>query len=392
MLQKIGLVLAFVGAVLVAVAAGSSGRLAMQQPQDCPQLKAATPATPMVYLTETEIRLSGRVCLALDRSRFFVRERAELQRADAAVEAARVALAAVPQGTSTTSAQATLAQATAALEALPSERTLVIFLDDVKVPGQGFTISVRPPALEGEWATPVFPLESTADASSADGANWRRILGGPKAGGNREVRVSVAVSAADGTTPVQARIRERATFRVYDPAWLKVGGLGILLLAGGIGMAGWHTGLLRDRGATSPFSLGRLQIAWWLVLTFGGFLFIWLLSGQWRGVMTTGTMALIGISATTGVAARLIDDTPPASGGATSENFWLDIVSDGENPALHRLQLIAWTILLGGIFAWTVLWTFAFPDFDPNLLLLAGIVGGTYLGFKFKEPDAPGSS
>lgn len=391
-MQGVGLILALIGAVLVAVTGGGSGRIAMQQPQDCPRPKAATPATPAVYLTEAEIRLGGRVCLALDRSHFFDREQGELKAAQERVDAAGAALAAVPQGTSTTSAQSTLSQARTALDALSSERTLFIFLDDVKVPGQGFTIAVRPPAGEGEWAIAEFPLESTADASSADGANWRRILGGPKAGGIRTVRVGVAVAAADGTTPVRARLRERATFRVYDPIWLAGGGLGILLLAGGIGMAGWNTGLLRDRGAASPFSLGRVQMAWWLVLTIGGFLFIWLLSGQWRGVVTTGMMALVGISATTGVAARLADDPPEGDPEKETQNFWLDIVSDGENPAVHRLQLIAWTILLGGIFAWTVLWTFAFPDFDANLLLLVGIVGGTYVGFKFKEPDAPGSS
>lgn len=385
-MQKIGLILAFIGLVLVAVVAGFSGHIAMQQPQDCARPKAATPATSMVYLTEPEIRLGGRLCLALDRSRFFERERAELKAAQDRVDEAQRQLAAVPQGTSTATAQASLTHATTARDALPRERSLFIFLDDVKVPGQGSTIAVWPPAGEGEWATAEFPLESTADASSAEGGNWRRILGGPKAGGTREVRVGVAVSAADGTTPVRARIRERATFRVYDPSWLTVGGLGILLLAAGIGMAGWRTGLLRDRGAASPFSLGRVQMALWLVLTIGGFLFIWLLSGQWRGVITTGAMALIGISATTGVAARLADDDPPAGGVPASRNFWLDIVSDGNDPAVHRLQLIAWTILLGGIFAWTVLWTFAFPDFDANLLLLVGIVGGTYVGFKFREP------
>jgi len=388
-LQRFGLVLAFLGTVLVAAIAGAGGRIAMQQPQACPRLGAVPAGDPVVFLTEPEIRLGGRVCVAIDRLQFFGRERAELKQAQDRVDEAQRQLDAVPQGTSTTSARTNLTQASNARDALPGERTLVVFLDDVRVPGHGFTIAVQPPRGEGEWASAEFPLESTADASSADGANWRRILGGPKEGGTREVRVGVAVSAADGAAPVRARARQPATFRVYEPGWLVAGGLGIFFLAAGIGMAGWYTGLLRDSGATSRFSLGRVQMAWWLVLIIGGFLFIWLLSGQWRGVVTTGAMALIGISATTGVAARLVDD-PPSD--AESENFWLDIVSDGQNPALHRLQLIAWTILLGGIFVWTVIWTFAFPDFDANLLLLVGIVGGTYLGFKFREPDAPGSS
>lgn len=387
MQQRVGLILAFVGAVLVAVTGVASGRVAMMQQQPCALPKAAPSPPPTVYLTETQIRLGGQVCLAIDRPSFFRSEQGQLKAAQDQVAAAQAALAAVPQGTSTAAAQASLTQARTALDSLPTARTLVVFLDDIKVPGQGTNIAVQPPAGEGQWAIVTFPLESTADASSAEGADWRRILGGPKEGGSRQVRVSVGVSAADGTTPVRVPISQPATFRVYDPTWLMVGAAGLVLLAVGIGIAGWNTGLLRDGGPTSPFSLGRVQIAWWLVLTIGGFLFIWLLSGQWHGVVTTGTMALIGISATTGVAARLIDD-PAAAGAPTSRTFWLDIVSDGSNPAVHRLQLIAWTILLGGIFAWTVIWTFAFPDFDSNLLLLAGIASGTYLGFKFKEPTS----
>jgi hypothetical protein len=381
--QRVGLILAFLGAVLVVLTGVVSGRVAMRQEPPCALPKAAPSPPKTVYLTETQIRLGGQLCLAIDRSRFFVAEWA----AQARATAAQTALEAVPQGTSTTDAEAALAEARTALEALPSQRTLFIFLDDVQVPGQGVSIAVQPPAEENQWAIATFPLESTADASSVEGANWRRILGGPKEGGSRQVRVSVGVSAADGTTPVRVPVAQPATLRVYDPTWLMVGAAALVLLAVGIGIAGWNTGLLRDGGPTSPFSLGRVQIAWWLVLTIGGFLFIWLLSGQWHGVVTTGTMALIGISATTGVAARLIDD-PAAAGAPKSRNFWLDIVSDGSNPAVHRLQLIAWTILLGGIFAWTVIWTFAFPDFDSNLLLLAGIASGTYLGFKFKEPTS----
>ena len=98
---------------------------------------------------------------------------------------------------------------------------------------------------------------------------------------------------------------------------------------------------------------------------------------------TSGTMALIGISAATGVAAVMVN---PNAVPEPSNGFWTDIIGgEDQGATLHRIQLIAWTILLGGIFAWTVLWTFALPDFDTNLLLLAGIAGGTYLGFKAKE-------
>jgi len=144
-LRIVGLLLALAGAVLVAFIAGAGGRLAMQQPRDCPTPKAVPAGNPVVYLSEPEIRLGGRVCVAIDRLHFFDRERAELKQAQDGLDEAQRQLAAVPQGTSTTSAQTNLTQARNAFDALPGERTLFIFLDDVKVPGQGFTIAVQPP-------------------------------------------------------------------------------------------------------------------------------------------------------------------------------------------------------------------------------------------------------
>ena len=383
-MRKLGLIIALLGAVLVVAAGWSSGRAAMRHETECPPPKAATSATPPVYLLGNDIRLNGTLCLAFDRARLFAKERNALAAAETEVRAALVA-AGSAQGADAAAAQARLARTREALNALPLERQLFVFIDDVKAPGDGRSVAVRPEAAgESEWAVVQFPLQSNADASSDAGRDWRAILGGPKEGGTRLVRVGVAVSeGGEGPPAIRASIRQRATFRVYDPLWLSIGGLGLVLLAVGIGMSGWNSGLLRVGKANSPFSLARVQMAWWLVLSIGGFLFIWLLSGQWRGVMTSGTMALLGISATTGVAARMIEGDPTDK--PSSNNFWADIVNDDDGAALHRVQLIAWTILLGGIFAWTVLWTFTFPDFDTNLLLLAGIAGGTYLGFKFKE-------
>jgi hypothetical protein len=261
---------------------------------------------------------------------------------------------------------------------------MFVYFDEVQVPIAGRAVAVRPPADAGPWALERFPLVATEDATGNAGRDWRMILGGPKSGGVRAVRIGIAVRVADGQPPViREVIRQPATLRVFNPFWLMAGGAGLILLAVGIVLWGWDTGLLRDGDKTSQFSLGRVQMALWLVLTVGGFLFIWLVSAQWKGVVTGGVIALLGISATTGVAAKLVDTTP----AAPSNGFWADIMSDSDGAALHRIQLIAWTIVLAGIFVWTVSWQFGFPEFDTNLLLLAGIAGGTYLGFKFQESD-----
>jgi xanthine/uracil/vitamin C permease (AzgA family) len=202
----------------------------------------------------------------------------------------------------------------------------------------------------------------------------------------RAVRIGVAVAeSADAPPAMRALVANPARLRVYHPLWVLTGALGVILLAAGVAVRGWNTGLLRDGGAGTQFSLGRVQMGFWLVLSVGGFLFIWLVSGQWEGVVTGGVIALLGISATTGVTARMVDDstTTPTTG------FWNDILGDADGAALHRIQLMAWTVVLGAIFIWTVIWEFSFPDFDTNLLLLAGIAGGTYIGFKFQESATP---
>jgi hypothetical protein len=383
-MQKLGLVLAVIGIALLAAAGYFSGSQAMAQGRDCPPIAKPDAQRPAAYLVGPEIRLGAPLCLALDRARFFAGERLALEKQEAVVKAAEAALAAAPGATpAAAAAQTQLTQARTALDALPKERKIFLFVDEVKVPMDGRSVAVRGSGQVPDWTVEEIPLRGTEDASSDAGKAWREILGGPKGGGTRQVRIGVAVSESDQAAPVmRAVITPRATLRVFAPLWVLAGGLGLLLLAAGIVMSGWNTGLLRDGGAGSQFSLGRVQMGWWLVLTVGGFLFIWLVSGQWKGVVTGGVTALLGISATTGVAARMVDQ---GSAAGTSKGFLNDIVSDGNGAALHRLQLIAWTVLLGAIFAWTVIWRFAFPDFDTNLLLLAGIAGGTYLGFKFQE-------
>src|SRR5262249_44334729 len=63
-----------------------------------------------------------------------------------------------------------------------------------------------------------------------------------------------------------------------------------------------------------------------------------------------------------------------------------DILSDSAGTmGLHRFQIVAWTVVLGIIFASSVLTELSMPIFSPTLLTLMGISAGTYLGFKFPE-------
>jgi hypothetical protein len=367
-----------VGFLMLAWVIGTTGWGLWGANRSCPNDFVAGPpgASAWVYAAEGSIELGRPACLYLKPDVFFRAERA-------AVDPKQK-----PSGA-------------AGLAQPPQWRKVFLFLDDVKVPIDGRPVDILSGTPERPWVLVDMLLGGTEDAASEDGRTWRKILGGPTEMGARQVRIHVAVEEASDKPPVvRAKLGPRATLQVFDFWRLILGGFGLALLAAGIVKRGWNTGLLRDGGPKSPFSLGRVQMGWWLVLTVGGFLFIWLASGQWKGVVTSGVVTLLGISASTGVMARLVDtrgslssppghwDSPPSG---MKSSFLADIVNDGDGAGLHRIQLIAWTLLLGAVFLWTVVWTFEFPNFDTNLLLLTGIAGGTYLGFKLQE-DSPGGT
>jgi hypothetical protein len=147
-------------------------------------------------------------------------------------------------------------------------------------------------------------------------------------------------------------------------------------------------------GPTGTYSLGRTQMALWLVLSVAGFIFLWLTLGFYLHVITTAVLVLLGINGATGLAAIAIDKpaAPPAAGGqavavqpAVSLGFIEDLICDAEGAKLQRLQMVIWTCVLAVIFIWNVIGNFVFADFDTNLLLLMGIASSTYLGFKMQE-------
>jgi hypothetical protein len=69
-----------------------------------------------------------------------------------------------------------------------------------------------------------------------------------------------------------------------------------------------------------------------------------------------------------------------------SQGFRKDILADEQGSiGFHRLQLVLWTLVLGGIFVYTVWRSLSMPDFNTLLVTLQGISGATYLGFKIPE-------
>ena len=72
-----------------------------------------------------------------------------------------------------------------------------------------------------------------------------------------------------------------------------------------------------------------------------------------------------------------------------SENPLRDILSDANGVSFHRFQMMAWSLVLGVIFAVQVYRVLAMPKFDSTLLMLLGISAGTFVGLKIPESTDP---
>lgn len=132
-----------------------------------------------------------------------------------------------------------------------------------------------------------------------------------------------------------------------------------------------------------PFSLGRVQMAFWFVLTVGAYTYIWLKTGDISHIIPDSILALIGISAGTTVLSAVVDSNAAAqTPEKASGNFLKDLLSDSDGISFHRFQMFVWTIVLGSVFIQKVCATLIMPDFDAQLLGLMGVASGTYLGFK----------
>jgi hypothetical protein len=231
-----------------------------------------------------------------------------------------------------------------------------------------------------------YDLAQPTDANSDPAKFWRGIVGGKTHHG--AVSLTVGLSRTNSTTPeVSAAPEKQITLIVFRLLILALGGLSLVVLIVAFVMFAANTTILRDNDSkdggvpVGTFSLGKTQMALWLALVTAGFIFLWLTLGLYLHLITAGILVLLGINGATGLAAVAIDNTSTAK----TQGFFADITSDATGPQLHRVQVVAWTLILAAIFVWNAVWNFVFVDFDTNLLLLMGIANAMYIGFKPKE-------
>ncbi|MET0223187.1 MAG: hypothetical protein ABW346_02260 [Terrimicrobium sp.] len=208
------------------------------------------------------------------------------------------------------------------------------------------------------------------------------------------------------------------------------------------------TKVLRDMAPDGLWhlSLARCQMAFWFFIVAGCYIFLWIVTGDYR-TLTTQELLLLSLSSATGLGAFLITDesdaaTPRGAGVLTKDELSLenpeklqalalsegdiqkraglteaeilrsqeriaelerraayykkgwrsalrrslnDLLSESNDgrPSFYRFQMIGWNFAFGVIFVRAVYYKLAMPEFSSDQLLLMGISNGTYLGFKW---------
>jgi len=198
-----------------------------------------------------------------------------------------------------------------------------------------------------------------------------------------------------------------------------------------------------------PYSLGRWQMAFWFTLIFAAFVFLFVLLWDTNTITTQALalMGISGATALASVAVDVAKDSPADAANRglralglnsyadvlrvnqeiaarqselasvpppadprrkqlqseiqdrknilrtysdniqrfLTQGWFKDITSDLNGTAIHRLQIVCWTVALGIVFVIGVYNTLAMPDFNANLLALMGISSAGYVGFKYPE-------
>jgi hypothetical protein len=319
-------------------------------------------------------------------------------------------------------------------------RNVVLYLDDRPLKD----LRAYPPT-DPAGGILLFTLQRTEDSRDV----WTHLLGKPRLKA-RPTKVSIGIEDKYAI-PSTAYL----DLRVLPLGWLAFSGLLFVALAMAFVSLAWKSGLLRDTVAVpagsqrAPFSLGRVQAAWWFFIALAAYLFIGLITGDFSTSITGTVLVLLGLSAATTIAAAIVDgskSTPSEDTKAQdalamlnleiraleidldrandalkknsadttalaakvkaeaellakrsqqrklmneSEQFFKDILSDANGVSFHRFQMATWTFVLGFVFCVQVYRDLAMPEFSETLLGLMGISAGTFVGLKATEPVVP---
>jgi hypothetical protein len=263
----------------------------------------------------------------------------------------------------------------------PNERDKIrLFIDGLMIPGS--EVQVLYP---DSSASLLFRL--SRDSLSNKG--WSAFYQAPRKHAVKRVAVSAGYEG-DKPLPVVAKAKTNLTLVLVKTKLVFGAWLAVAVLIGGLVLLAWKTPLLRDaglNGSSGPFSLSRVQLAYWTAIVSLSFLYIWATTGDFATIAGS-TLLLLGISLGTTAAATVIDknqDERVRHQDFPSEGFIPDILSDANGLSMHRFQMFVWNIIMGVIFITDVYRDLSMPQFSDNLLMLMGVSSGAYVVLKVPE-------
>jgi hypothetical protein len=242
----------------------------------------------------------------------------------------------------------------------------------------------------------VFHLEAPKDPDELE--TWRSIIRAvgtdcaaqisvarPIAGRSDALRMPTLVNA-DAIYGLGA-MSVRRQLPLVPPMRQAAAAIAVIFTIAAIVSAGVGTGALRDGRATglaqdqeAPWSLARVVFAWWITICVGSFAYLWALMGEHRNILSKTVPLLLGIQGTTMVISAGFARTQTTR---ASQGFFSDLISEGGEPEISRLQMLVWNVVLGVVFIWQSVFEWKMPEFDATLMTLLGISSTAYVGFKF---------
>lgn len=139
--------------------------------------------------------------------------------------------------------------------------------------------------------------------------------------------------------------------------------------------------------AAPPYSLARVQLAWWSALVLGGGLVSAGVTGALPALPAT-TLGLLGVSVGAVVLAALAPVRPPEPGDGPSpaSQGWLaDLLCDEHGLAIHRLQFVLTSLVVGSCLGYAVYSTGVLPTWPPKVALLLALSALAYVGPKWRR-------
>ena len=201
---------------------------------------------------------------------------------------------------------------------------------------------------------------------------------------SRQVSVSVGIA---GGVPLKTDVQNFSLIlvsRVWFWVALAVIGAIILIFMGLVA----RTEILREDGPDPPpglhrpYSLAKVQMAVWTLSLIVAWVFLYVIDHTMDSIPDS-LVALMGISAGTGVAVRQLVTGRQLAGTMVSRGFLRDVLTDETGVSFHQFQLAAWTVVAAVVFWRQAIFHLRLPEFPASILLLIGISSATHIGSQF---------